>query len=76
MQEKKKLRCPLGVPGGVIATLLGLVGIVANIIHFEWLGLITSTALFLLGAPFVRFVLMVHDANDRLDELERKINEK
>jgi len=29
-----------------------------------------------LGAPFVRFVLMVHDANDRLDELERKINEK
>ena len=76
MEEKKKLRCPLGVPGGVIATLLGLIGIVANIINFEWLGLITSTALFLLGMPFVRFVLMVHSANDRLDELERKINEK
>ncbi|MDD3322393.1 MAG: hypothetical protein PHS59_13220 [Paludibacter sp.] len=76
MEEKKKLRCPLGVPAGVIATLLGLIGIIANIINFEWLGLITSTALFLLGMPFVRFVLMVHAANDRLDELERKINEK
>lgn len=76
MEEKKKLRCPLGVPGGVIATLFGLIGIIANIINFEWLGLITSTALFLFGMPFVRFVLMVHSANDRLDELERKINEK
>ncbi|HEY5589673.1 MAG TPA: hypothetical protein VIK55_01525 [Paludibacter sp.] len=76
MEEKKKLRCPLGVPGGIIATLLGLVGIVANSINFEWLGLITSIALFLLGAPFVRFVLMVHSANDRLDELERKMSEK
>ncbi|MDR3653645.1 MAG: hypothetical protein P4L34_11840 [Paludibacter sp.] len=76
MEEKKKLRCPLGVPGGIIATLLGLIGIIANSVNFEWIGLITSIALFLLGAPFVRFVLMVHSANDRLDELERRLNEK
>jgi len=28
MEEKKKLRCPLGVPGGIMATLIGLSGIV------------------------------------------------
>lgn len=76
MEEKKKLRCPLSVPGGIIATLLGLVGIIANIINFQWIGLITSVALFLLGAPFIRVALMVHSANDRLDELERKMSEK
>lgn len=76
MEEKKKLRCPLGVPGGIIATLLGLIGIIANIVNFEWIGLITSTALFLLGAPFIRVTMMVHSANDRLDEIERKISAK
>jgi len=76
MEEKKKLRCPLGVPGGILATLLGLIGIVANVVNFEWIGLITSLALFLIGAPFVRVTMMVHSANDRLDELERKVNAK
>lgn len=79
METKKKIRCPLGVPGGVIATLLGLIGIIAytgNLVAFEWVGLITSIGLFLIGAPFIRFVLMVHSANDRLDELERKIGKK
>ena len=76
MEEKRKLRCPLGVPGGILATLLGLIGIVANVINFEWIGLITSVALFLVGGPFVRITMMVHSANDRLDELESKINTK
>ena len=76
MEEKRKLRCPLGVPGGILATLLGLIGIVANVINFEWIGLITSVALFLVGGPFVRITMMVHSANDRLDELESKINAK
>jgi hypothetical protein len=40
------------------------------------MGLITSVALFLLGGPFVRVTMMVHSANDRLDELERKAGEK
>lgn len=72
MEEKKKLRCPLGVPGGILAAILALIGIVTNIVNFNWLGLITSLALLLLAMPFVRFVSMVHSANDRLDELERK----
>ncbi len=72
MEQKKKLRCPLGVPGGIIAALIGLTGVVFNIIDFNWLGLITSLALFLLAGPFVRITMMIHSANDRLDELERK----
>ena len=73
MQEKKKLRCPLGVPGGIIATLIGLTGIVLNSVNFNLSGLLVSIALFLIGGPFIRFTMMVHSANDRLDELERKI---
>ena len=76
MEEKKKLRCPLGVPGGILAALIGLVGIIMNSIDFNLMGLITSIALFLLGGPFVRVTMMIHSANDRLDELERKIGNK
>jgi Flp pilus assembly protein TadB len=76
MEEKKKMRCPLGVPGGIIATLIGLIGIVVYSIDFHWMGLITSVALFLLGGPFVRVTMMVHSANDRLDVLEQKLEEK
>ena len=70
MEKKKKLRCPLGIPGGMIATLIGLVGIVVNIMDFNWFNLAISAALFLLGAPFMRVTMMIHSANDRLDELE------
>jgi hypothetical protein len=73
MEKTKKLRCPLGVPGGFIATLIGLVGIVWNIINFNTFNLIISIALLLLALPFVRVTMMVHLANDRLDELEEKI---
>ncbi len=76
MEENKKLRCPLGVPGGIIAILIGITGIILNSINFNLSGLLVSIALVIIGAPFVRFVLMVHSANDRLDELERKMNEK
>jgi putative effector of murein hydrolase LrgA (UPF0299 family) len=73
MEEKKKLRCPLGVPGGIMAALIGLIGVVVNIINFNWFELITSFALLLLAMPFVRVTMMVHSANDRLDELEKNL---
>ena len=76
MEEKKKLRCPLGVPGGIFATLIGLIGIILNSVHFNLSGLLVSIALFLIGGPFVRFTMMIHSNNDRLDELERKMKEK
>ena len=73
METKKKLRCPLGVPGGVIAALIGLAGIIINIVNFNLFNLLISVALLLLAMPFVRVTIMVHGANDRLDELEEKI---
>ncbi len=73
MEKKKKLRCPLGIPGGMIATLIGLVGIVVSVVDFNWFNLAISAALFLLGAPFMRVTMMIHSANDRLDELESKL---
>jgi putative effector of murein hydrolase LrgA (UPF0299 family) len=73
MEKKKKLRCPLGVPGGILAALIGLVGVVFNIINFNWYELITSFALVLVALPFVRITMMIHSANDRLDELESKM---
>ncbi len=72
MEEKKKLRCPLGVPGGIIASLIGLIGIILNIINFNWFELLTSFALLMLAMPFIRVTMMIHTANDRLDELEKK----
>jgi uncharacterized membrane protein (DUF485 family) len=73
METKKKLRCPLGVPGGIMAAIVGLVGIIVNIIHFDGFNLAISFGLFIMAMPFVRVTLMVHSANDRLDELESKI---
>ena len=73
MKEKKKLRCPIGVPAGIIAALIGLTGVIVNIINFNWFELLISFALLLLAMPFVRVTMMVHSANDRLDELESKI---
>ncbi len=76
MEEKKKLRCPMGVPGGILALLIGLAGIVFNFFEFNWISLGMSIALFLLGGPFVRVTTMVHSANDRLDEIEKKLAER
>lgn len=73
METKKKLRCPLGVPGGLLAALIGLIGIIMNVIEFNLFGLIISFALFLIALPFVRVTMMIHNANDRLDELEKKV---
>jgi UPF0716 family protein affecting phage T7 exclusion len=73
MEEKKKLRCPIGVPAGIIAALIGVTGIILNSINFNLPGLITSIGLLLLSMPFVRVIMMVHSANDRLDELESKM---
>jgi len=73
MEEKKKLRCPLGVPGAIIAVLIGVTGVILNIVNFNWFELITSLALVLVALPFIRITMMVHSANDRLDELESRI---
>jgi len=73
MEAKKKLRCPLGIPGGIIAALIGLTGIIMNIVNFDTFNLIVSIALLLLAMPFVRVTMMVHGANDRLDIIEEHL---
>ena len=76
MEEKKKLRCPMGVPGAVIAALIGIAGILYTVKHGDWIAASMFFGLFMMAAPFIRFVLMVHSANDRLDELEKKLDKK
>ena len=76
MEAKKKLRCVLGVPGGIIAAVIGFGGIICSIIYSNWPMLAISAALFLIAAPFIRITMMVHSANDRLDELESKMDKK
>ncbi|MBE0639807.1 MAG: hypothetical protein IH598_14910 [Bacteroidales bacterium] len=76
MEEKKKLRCPLGVPGGIIAALIGLAGIIFNIINLCWMGMATSLALLLIALPFIRVTMMIHTANDRLDKIEAEMEKK
>jgi maltodextrin utilization protein YvdJ len=73
MEKKKKLRCPLGVPGGIISAVIGLIGVIVNIVTFNWFQLLISLALMLISLPLVRVTMMVHLANDRLDELEEKV---
>lgn len=62
----------MGVPGGIIAALAGLAGIIISAMNSEWLTLALSLGLFFIAMPFVRITMMVHSANDRLDELEKK----
>jgi len=73
MEAKKKLRCVLGVPGGIMAALIGLGGIICSLIYKDYPMFGISLALFLIAGPFIRITMMVHSANDRLDELESKM---
>ena len=70
MSDKHKpLRCPMGVPGGIIAAVIGLVGIVISIMNANWLSLAFAVALFLIGAPLARVTMLVHTALDQIHEL-------
>jgi len=66
----------MGIPGGILAAIVGLVGIIYNSINFNGISLLISIALLLLSMPFVRVTMMVHLANDRLDDIESKLAEK
>jgi hypothetical protein len=74
--EKHPLRCPMGVPGGIIAALTGLTGIIISAMNSEWLTLALSFGLLMVALPFIRVTMMVHSANDRLDVLEKNQGSK
>ena len=68
----KKLRCPMGVPGGIIAAVVGLVGMVISFNNANWLSFSFAAALFLIGGPVARVTMMVHSALDQIEELKKK----
>ena len=68
----KKLRCPMGVPGGIIAAIIGLVGMVISFNTANWLSFSFAAALFLIGGPVARVTMMVHTALDQIEELKKK----
>ncbi|MDP3682295.1 MAG: hypothetical protein Q8S01_00040 [Ignavibacteria bacterium] len=68
----KKLRCPMGVPGGIIAAVVGLVGMVISFKDANWMSFAFAAALFLIGGPMARVTMMVHSALDQIEELKKK----
>jgi len=68
----KKLRCPMGIPGGIIAAVVGLVGMVISFKDAEWMSFAFAAALFLIGGPMARVTMMVHSALDQIEELKKK----
>jgi len=71
-KEQKPLRCPMGVPGGIIAAIIGLVGIVISIMNTNWLSLSFALALLLIGLPLARVTMLVHIALDKVTALEEQ----
>ena len=68
----KKLRCPMGIPGGIIAAVVGLVGMVISFKDANWMSFAFAAALFLIGGPMARVTMMVHTALDQIEELKKK----
>jgi hypothetical protein len=62
----------MGVPGAIIAILAAITGIILSAVNSNWITLTLSVGLLFIALPFLRFIMMVHSANDRLDELEKK----
>lgn len=73
--SKKELRsrCPMGIPAGILAVLVGLTGIILGAIHKELTTILFGVALFLMGGPFASITMMLHAANDRIEALEKAI---
>lgn len=72
-KHAKGSRCPMGIPGGILAVIIGITGIVLGIINKELTTILFGVALFFLGGPMAGSTMMLHRANDRLDELEKAI---
>ena len=68
-----RARCPMGIPAGILAVLVGLTGIVLGAINKELTTILFGVALFLIGGPFASITMMLHAANDRIEALEKLI---
>ncbi len=72
-KQKIRSRCPMGIPAGILSVLIGLTGIILGAIHKELTTILFGVALFLTGGPLASITMMLHAANDRIDELEKSI---
>ncbi len=66
-------RCPMGIPAGILAVLIGLTGIILGAVHKELTTILFGVSLFLIGGPLASITMMIHAANDRIEELEKTI---
>ena len=66
----------MGIPGGILAVLIGLTGIILGVIHKELTTILFGIALFFTGGPLAGITMMLHAVNDRVDELEGLIKKK
>ena len=71
--QEKKLRCPMGIPAGILAVIIGIAGIVLGIMHKELPIILFGVALFFLGGPMAGLTSMFHKVSDRIEELEKAI---
>ncbi|MEN8153115.1 MAG: hypothetical protein ABFR75_03765 [Acidobacteriota bacterium] len=71
--KEKKLRCPMGIPAGILSVLIGITGIVLGIMNKELTTILFGVALFFLGGPMAGITSMLNKAGDRLEELEKAI---
>ena len=71
-KQQKPLRCPMGVPGGIISAIIGLVGIIISIVNSNWTVFPLALALLLLGLPLARVTMLVHIALDKVTALEEQ----
>ena len=71
--KKKKLRCPMGIPAGILSVIIGITGIVLGIMHKELTTILFGVALFFLGGPMAGITSMLNQVGDRLEELEKAV---
>jgi hypothetical protein len=76
MNNNTKMKCPMGMPGGVIAALIGLAGGVYTAMQSEWIIFSLFLGLFMVATSVTRYILMSHQASDRLEKLEKQMAEK
>lgn len=72
-KQTMRSRCPMGIPAGILAVLIGLTGIIMGAINRELTTILFGVALFFLGGPMAGLTMMFHGAIDRIEELEKTV---
>lgn len=76
MNDNTKMKCPIGMPGGVMAALIGLVGAVYTAMQSDWITFSLFLGLLMVATSVTRYILMSHQVSDRLEKLEEQMTKK